>query len=246
MDSPKAFQIVEATPRQRESIPEINAAIERLTNRKRSKIEVVGPLAKSKLAWKVAILAEAILHRMVMLARGAADACNSGNILTGFLTARAIAETHVFADGFANRLVALIQAENLSEIDKLVTNRLFASRDSKWILEAPYTQSVNILTFIDKFDEAVPGFRSHYESLSERCHPNGLGHRQFFSEIESDGTVIFSDTKDRDANIDYILTAVFLVCFFETTIKVLDKAVLELSDLQHRINPVVPDMPGSF
>lgn len=238
MNSAKAFQILEATRRQRESIPAINAAIERLANRKRSKIEVVGPLAKSKLAWKVAIFQEAILHRMVMLARGAADACNSGNILTGFLASRALMETHVFADEFRDKLVALIQAEDLDEINKLVTNRLFASRDPEWILGAPNTRSVNILTFIDQFDKQAPGFRRHYESLSERCHPNGLGHRQFFSEIESDRSVTFSDTKDRDNNIDHILTAVFLVCFFEKTIDVLDKAVLDLSDLQHRINPV--------
>lgn len=235
------FQLPVATPKQQEVIVKINAAIERLGDRRQSKIEVVGPLAKSKLAWKIATFQQAMLYRIVMLAWGAANACNVGNILTSFLAARALTETYALAKDFEDKLLALIQAEDIDGIDRLVTNRLFASRDPEWLSEAPDTQSVNILTFINRFDKTVPGLRRHYDSLSERCHPNGLGHRQFFSDLDtSSGTVAFSDSKDWDPNVDHILTAVFLVCLFETTMNVLDQAVQDLAELQHRSNPVSP------
>jgi hypothetical protein len=49
----------------------IDATIERLAARRRTTIEVEGPLFQSKLAWKVATYQQAILYRVVMLARGA-------------------------------------------------------------------------------------------------------------------------------------------------------------------------------
>ena len=39
--------------------------------------------------------------------------------------------------------------------------------------------------------------------LSERCHPNSLGHYMFFATLDTEtGTVTFSDEKYRQENLD--------------------------------------------
>ena len=50
--------------------------------------------------------------------------------------------------------------------------------------EAPETKAVNILTYIDRFDKRAEGFRGHYDILSERCHPNALGHNFMFGKLD--------------------------------------------------------------
>jgi hypothetical protein len=50
---------------------EISAAIERLSARRKSTIAVSGVFLKSKLAWNIASYQEAVLWRVVMLARAA-------------------------------------------------------------------------------------------------------------------------------------------------------------------------------
>jgi hypothetical protein len=43
---------------------------------------------------------------------------------------------------------------------------------------------VSVLTYIDKFDKRAKGFRGYYDMLSERCHPNSLGHNFMFSTLD--------------------------------------------------------------
>src|SRR5262249_10573672 len=57
--------------------------------------------------------------------------------------------------------------------------------DAVWLEENP-----DVVTYIDKLDRKLEGFRGQYDRLSERCHPNSLGHNLMFSKLDrSDGTV---------------------------------------------------------
>jgi hypothetical protein len=60
----------QATSKDIATTKNIDASITRLAERKKDKITKTGLFAKSKLAWKVATFQEAILYRLVMLAKG--------------------------------------------------------------------------------------------------------------------------------------------------------------------------------
>ena len=51
--------------------------------------------------------------------------------------------------------------------------------------------AVNVMTFVDRVEKDVPGFRQQYDLLSEFCHPNWRGTAGFFSVF--DGANLWAD-----------------------------------------------------
>jgi hypothetical protein len=109
---------------------------------------------------------------------------------------------------------------------------------------------VNVLTYIDKFDKRAPGFRGHYDILSERCHPNSAGHNFMFSKLDrSDGSVTFFEERNPERNAQMILAAVAALPLAETFMARLDDLILKVSDFHHRVAPVggvAPDGDASL
>jgi hypothetical protein len=233
------FQVTNLDANDQETVERVDESLTRLATRRKERIEAVGPFARSKLAWKAAVFQQVILYRVVMLADGVIANWNSGNILASFLAARALIETIAVLDDFECQLQLLLANSNLEGIDNLVMNRTFATRDVKWLQDHPSSQSINILTAIDKFDrDKLSGIRRHYDLLSERCHPNALGHHQFFSTLDtSNGTVTFSEKKYLDANFRHVFAAVILAMITENSMDRLDAAIHKTADLQHSQNP---------
>jgi hypothetical protein len=223
-----------------ENLAAINGAIVRLASRRKSEIRKKGPYAKSKIAWKVATYEQAILYRVVMLASGAAEAWNSDNFLTCILAARSLTETFAVLFDFERRLSRLLVERNLAEISALTQNRLFANRDDIFLEQHPHTETVNVVTLIEKLDKShLPGVLNHYKSLSERCHPNTQGHHQMFASTnKSNGTVTFSELKRARDSQQSIMGSVILIPLSESIFDRLNKAELEIATLQHEINPV--------
>jgi hypothetical protein len=219
----------------------INAVIERLAARRKARIEIEGPFLRSKLAWKAATYQEAVLYRIVMLARGVRLCWNARNTLASFLLVRALVETAAVFDEFERELLAGLEREDLGAIDQLVMNRTFATKDRELLKEYPEHSAVNVLTFIDKLEKRhdLP-VRANYDSLSERCHPNSAGHHQMYSTTDKrNGTVTFSETKHLTASLDYIIAPLGLVLLFERSMARIDEAIQRLADLHHRVHPVV-------
>ena len=61
--------------------------------RRKSEINISGPLTESKTAWKCVVLQQALLYRATMTALGCADAWNDNNTACSMLAARALLET---------------------------------------------------------------------------------------------------------------------------------------------------------
>lgn len=223
-----------------QTVNEINAVIIRLSERRKTEIRIVAPLDRSKLAWKIAVYQQAVLYRIVMLATGVAQSWNFGNLLTSILAARAFVETTAVLQDFESQLSALLGTEDLIAIDYLVMNRTFASCDAIMLEHNPKHQAINILTFIDRLDEnGLTGIRAYYDMLSERCHPNSMGHHQMFSRTDrSTGAVTFSERKHAKDMLQNLLASVNLALIVERTMDRLDSAILATADLQHRLNPV--------
>jgi hypothetical protein len=223
-----------------DSVEQVSAAIMRLADRRKMQVTRSGALARSKLAWKGEVFQQAILHRLVALASGAVLDWNERNMLGSFLAARALVETVAVIADVAGTLPGLIAASDLQGIDRLIMNRTFATRDEVILAESPESKAVNVLTLIDKLDATgLPGVREHYDRMSERCHPNAMGHHQLFSATDKEtATVTFDTNKHRDRNFQTIFGAVFLVRIVESSFNSLDESIAAVAALQHKMKPV--------
>lgn len=218
---------------------DIDEAIARLSKRRLDRIEVVGPYAKSRIAWKIATFQQSVLWRVVMLARGARLCWNARNILACFILTRQLVETIALFDEFERSLVELFAAKDASGIDALVMNRMFATMDAELLKDHPESKAIQVLKFVDKLGKRYDlPIRDNYDSLSERVHPNSAGHHQMYSTTEKpSGTVTFSETKNMVRSAASIRPPLGLVILFERTLDVLDEVVPKIADWHHEIAP---------
>jgi hypothetical protein len=227
------------TESDKQLLGELNSSLDRLNGLRALEIDVSGKFARSKIAWKLATYQHALLHRLVALMDGAAVAWNNRCTLSCILSARALMETFAVLAEFERQVARRLKEENLGGLDALAQNGIFASRDPEWIKENPETQAVSVLTYVDKFNKRADGFRGHYDMLSERCHPNSLGHNFMFSMLDrTDGTVSYCDEREPARNGQMILAALAPLPLVEPISARLDELIEKVSDLQHRVAPV--------
>ena len=117
------------TEADKELVARLNSSLDRLNGLRAVEINVSGPFARSKIAWKLATYQHVLLHRIVALMDGAAVAWNNRCTLSAMLSARALMETFAVIAEFEARVDALFAQEDLSGLDALAQNGIFASRD---------------------------------------------------------------------------------------------------------------------
>ena len=158
------------------------------------------------------------------------------------LSARALMETLAVMAEFERKVAHFLKEQDLGGLDAVAQNGLFASRNPELTKENPEIQAINAVTYIDKFDKRFKGFRGHYDRLSERCHPNSLGHNFMFSKTDtSDGTVRFFDERNPQRNREMILAALILLPLAERISSHLDELIQKVSDLHHSVAPMGGD-----
>ena len=220
-------------------VGDLNMSLGRLSGLRAVEINVSGKFTRSKIAWKLATYQHVLLHRLVALMDGAAVAWNNRCTLSAMLSARAVMETFGVMAELERSVARLLREEDLGGLDALAQNGIFASRDKDCIKENPETAAISVLTYIDKFDKRAEGFRGHYDMLSERCHPNSLGHNFMFSKLDPiDGTVRFCDEREPARNGQMILAALAPLPLVELISARLDELIEKVSDVHHRIAPV--------
>jgi hypothetical protein len=221
-------------------LAKFNTVLSRLRARRVEAISISGPLLRSKIAWKIATYQQPVLYRVVMLAAGCASNWNDRNVLCACLAARALMETVALLLEFDGQLQALMEQKNLGGIDGLLTNKAFATKSQKLIDELPNVQAKSILTTLQNMDKRLlPGLWEHYCFLSERCHPNNLGHYQLFGVRNRQTNVItYSDYNHIEMHLDYVLAGAMLIEFVEPCMDRLDAAILQVSELHHGVAPL--------
>jgi hypothetical protein len=133
-------------------------------------------------------------------------------------------------------VTCLLKEKDLGSLDALAQNGIFASREEEWIKENPKTQAISVLTYIDKFDKRANGFRGHYDMLSERCHPNSMGHNFMFSKLDpTDGTVSFYEEREPARNGQMILAALAPFPLIESLSARVDDLIERVSDFHYRV-----------
>lgn len=221
------------------AVKKFNDAIQSLDGLRAVEIAVSGRFARSKIAWKLATYQHSLLHRIVALYDGAALSWNSSSTLSALLAARALLETNAIFLNFADKTESMLKFGDLEGLNSSAQYGIFASRDSEWLKNAPEYQATNILKHIDYIDKRVKGARSHYDRLSERCHPNMMGHHYMFGTLDrTDGTVRFKDERDPTGNLLLLLGGVSLVPLIERRTVELDALIEQVADLQHDKQPV--------
>jgi hypothetical protein len=227
-----------------------NATLKRLRDRRLQEIAIVGALRKSKMAWKIATYQQPVLYRVVMLASGCAANWNDSNILCSYLAARALIETATVFLLFESDLQELIKGEKIPEIDDLITNRTFSTRDEEMVNLYPDTKATNIQTYIEKLDKKFnkqakgwdAALGTHYNFLSERCHPNSFGQHQLFGIRDKTTNIItYSDRNKSEMHFDHVFAGMTLIHLVESAMNSIDGAILQVSEIQHRLFPVVKD-----
>jgi hypothetical protein len=222
----------------RKLVGDLNTSLDRLSGLRALEINVSGKFLRSKIAWKLAAYQHVLLHPLVALMDGAAVAWNNRCTLSAMLSARALMETFAVMAEFEQRVARLLKEEDLGGLNAVAQNGIFAGRDPDWIKDNPVAQAVSVLTYIDKFDKRVEGFRGHYDRLSERCHPNSLGHNFMFAELDhSNGTVRFCNEREPARNGDLIMGVLIPLPLVESIMARLDELIEKVSDLQHRVAP---------
>ncbi|MDB5579757.1 MAG: hypothetical protein JWR80_4933, partial [Bradyrhizobium sp.] len=202
-------------------------------------INVSGPFARSKIAWKFATYQHALLHRVIALMDGAAVAWNNRCTLSAILSARALMETIAAISHFERAIGVLMKDEDLGGLDAYATRGSFASRNPEWLKEFPDTTAINAQTYVDKFDSRAPGFKGHYDILSERAHPNSLGHNFMFSKLDrAVGSVSYSDEREPERNAQMVLAGLIALPLVESMMDRLDALILQVSEMHHRLSPV--------
>jgi hypothetical protein len=151
----------------------------------------------AKVLWKVLVLYQCLTRRTLELSDGIARAWSTQELLTSVLLARALTETAAFTWDVTTALRRHVQDANLEAVDKLIMDRMFATRMSDWI-KAGSPPALNILTQIDKLDRDMSGHsertptereqvvRPHYDLLSDFVHPNYLGVNALFGDLDTD------------------------------------------------------------
>jgi hypothetical protein len=213
-----------------------NDLLIRLLDRRKTEITMSGPLLDSKIAWKLAVLQQVLLYRVVMLAEGCADMWNAQNLLSAILSARALIETVAVIDYVRDEITRLLASNDLDAIDKVVTRETFATRDPKLLEINPETMATNALTLIDKLAKrhGLHQMRKHYDSLSEWCHPNSNGHFITFADLDTDtGAVTFAETRRYELGmLHHIMAAFMLIGLVKIWMDKIDDLVLRVSAAQ--------------
>lgn len=217
-------------------VEKFNNALERLSNRRVSEIRREGDYARAKLAWKIGVFQQAIIHRIVMLGVGCTKSWDTKNFLAAILCTRAAMETCALVRDIEKSLQKLCKEGDFKAIDKLIDKASFGTRQKSWLQKDRNINAIHVLDCMRSLDKEIPGVLNHYEALSEFCHPNYLGLLFSFGKIDYDtATVTFSDSvADRKDIFSHIFTGMISVELTELTINSIDKLmprILELSDL---------------
>jgi len=215
----------------KESVENFNASVERLAKLRTKEVRHSGAL-RSRAAWNLVALQQGLLYRIVALADGVAMAWNSRGALSVYLSSRALLETIAVLGDLEKQVGSLLAKRDVDGLDALAKVAVFAIRDGEVLDQAPEVKAKNILTHLTNFDKQNPGAEKYYFDLSERCHPNALGHTYMFAQLDlATETYRFSNERDPYNNCLMMLPALNFLSLAEQTMSSLSTSISKISDV---------------
>ena len=147
---------------------------------KASRKKRIEPLRRSldcKPAFDLEYFRESVLYRFVELAEATFVLLDAGNYLGAVITVRSLEETSSVI-WYLNDLC-----------EEVIDNRELIRFTEQWKRLAlgwkgqnEFPEALQILNLIDKANKKLPGYRGHYDRLSEYLHPNWKGTMGLFAK----------------------------------------------------------------
>ncbi|MFC5554690.1 hypothetical protein [Methylobacterium iners] len=95
----------------------------------------------------------------------------------------------------------LVEHRDLDGLYKFLLNGSFSAKSDAWLDGDAKRKAVHVMDLIRAVDKIMPGVMSCYDTMSERVHPNSLGHRGFFASLDrNSGATAFCFRKISDKN----------------------------------------------
>ena len=167
------------------TLDKVRAEIAALSAHLPTEVDALATSTKYKTAMKVHLLRESLIWREEELARSALTLLDSEDYVAAALVTRAVMETTaatVYLHGLVDR--ALKQGMDDALDAKLAG---FLTGSKVW---HDLPGAINVLTMIDKVDKVIPGYRGHYEFLSEYAHPNWSGTHGAYGIIDHEAAIV--------------------------------------------------------
>jgi hypothetical protein len=133
----------------------------------------------SKLPFKGLLYRAALIWRMAELSRGAFQNFENDKLALAILETRAAVETTAALWYLHAKLDATLKAGTIGDdVDDYLMKLSMGSRTDTDIMP----QAISVLTFVDRVEKDVEGFRQQYDRLSEFAHPNWAGTALLYSK----------------------------------------------------------------
>ena len=161
-----------------------------------TEVDALGTSTKYKTAMKVHMLRESLIWREEELARSALMLLNNDDFVAAALVTRGVMETTaaiVYLHGLVDRALK-------NGMDDALDAKLngFLTGSKVWH-ELP--GAINVLTMIDKVEKVIPGYRGHYDFLSEYAHPNWSGTHGAYGIIDHETAIVSFAKGGRSAEL---------------------------------------------
>lgn len=132
---------------------------------------------ESKLPMKALVYREVLIWRMAELSRSAAENLEKENLSVAITLIRAALETTAGLWYLKTKLDHAVTIQSQGDIDEYLMKLIMGT---KTVQEMP--QAINVLTFVDRINKDIEGFRGQYDHLSEFAHPNWAGTSLLYSK----------------------------------------------------------------
>ncbi len=183
---------------------------------------------------RAVVLREACLYRITEISEGALDAFEENNLIVALILCRSIMETEALFWEFEAKLKTSIASKNVEEIRTFLTRCMIGVKSEEIKkMKSPENTSqildpINVLTFIDKLGKHISKYRFHYDSLSERSHPNAAGTVDAYVDIDWEAGVAKFGLNSK--KIGYNPSLLLLVASLSAFLDVYDSTAKHLSD----------------
>ena len=131
----------------------------------------------SKLPMKALVYREVLIWRMTELSRSAMENLEKENLSVAVTLIRAALETTAGLWYLKTKLDHAVTSQSQGDIDEYLMKLIMGTKT-----EPEMPQAINVLTFIDRINKDIEGFRGQYDHLSEFAHPNWAGTSLLYSK----------------------------------------------------------------
>lgn len=160
---------------------EIRGRLELLESNLPQRVDGFGTSPYSKLPFKVLLYREVLIWRMADLSRSALENLENERLASAITLIRAAVETSAALWYLWAKLDGAVQAKTIGDIDDYLMKLIMGSKTNP---DLP--QAINVLTFVDRVNKDIDGFRHQYDNLSEFAHPNWAGTGLLYSKSDSE------------------------------------------------------------